>query len=370
MSTSIASAEKNIGDRVREYRNRLQMTQADLAERVGFNSSQIVSQIEAGTRELKARELHSVAQALHTTIQNLLSAEQPEIPEPRWRDRPPHGFESIEARFCLRCERYSLLEEWCGEKLSRDLPTLPFSKGHIPTQSEVERAADDIRTAMRLGGRPAVSLGEIIEEDYGVKVFYDSFEGSALCATGKFGNAILLNRDQVKWRRNFSLAHELYHLLLPANYDNAELEERHAQAFAAALLMPSSDLKAAVEARVQNHKIAVRELVAVAQEFNVSTEALLWRLSNLHLMSRDQVKTILAGPGIKAFEALGQRKNDRPDELPIRYIRLAYQAYNRGKIGVAKLAEFLETTAGELVATSDIWSTDTTLDEEAEITFA
>lgn len=366
---SVQTISPHIGARVREYRNSLKITQGELAERMGFNSSQIVSQIEAGSRELKARELVKVAEILHTSVQNLLSAEQAEIPESRWRDKPNEGFEPVEARFCLRCERYSLLEEWCGERLSRDFPSV-LAKGHLPTVGELERAAEDVRTAMKLGGRPAASLGEILEEDYGVKVFYDSFEGTALCASGKFGNAILLNRDNVKWRRNFSLAHELYHLLVPGVYEDEEIEERHAQVFASALLMPSSSLMAAIEAKVQNGKVPVRDLVVVAQEFHVSTEALLWRLCSLQRMSREQVRTLLTGGAIKAFESIGQRKNDHPDELPDRYIRLAYQAYNRGKIGLAKLAEFLETTAGQLVASSNIWNSDADLNEEAEIAFA
>jgi Zn-dependent peptidase ImmA (M78 family) len=223
---------------------------------------------------------------------------------------------------------------------------------------------------MQLGGRPASSLEEILQEDYGIKIFCDSFDGTALCVSGKFGKAILLNRDNVKWRRNFSLAHELFHLLVENVYQNSEKEEKHAQIFASSLLLPNGSLIALIDAKTREGKVPVRDLITIAQEFHVSTEALLWRLCNLQRMTPEHVKALIASGSIRAFEAIGARKNETPRDLPDRYIRLAYQAYGKGRIGTAKLAQFLETTSAELVADFEIWNSDVALDEEAEVAFA
>lgn len=368
MSEQLTST--HIGTRIKEHRLRLNLTQKQLAERMGIPALQTVSDIEAGHRELKARELVQAAEALMTSVQNLLSIEAPVFPEPRWRDKPESGFEEVEARFCSRCERYAQLEAWCGEQLMRDLPSPSLPKGHEPTLSDLERAADDVRAAMKLGGRPAASLAETLEEDYGIKIFYDAFHGPALCAAGRFGRAILLNHEDVRWRRNFSLAHELFHLLAEGFYKDQEKEEKHAQLFASALLLPTSSLATLLEPKVRDGKIAVRDLVAAAQEFQVSTEALLWKLHTVNKLKREQVLELVGSEIVRAFEAQGKRPNDKPDELPDRYVRLAYQAYNKGKLGLAKLAEFLETTAGEIVADSNIWSTDSERDEEAEVALA
>lgn len=361
-----------IGNRVRDYRTRLNMSQTELAGSLGLNSAQIVSQIESGDRELKARELVRAAEVLMTSVQNLLTDAPPEIPKARWRDKPSSGFESAEARLCLRCERYALLEEWCDERIDRDLPRISLSKDRIPKIGEVERAADEIRAAMELGGRPASSLKDSLEEDFGIKVFHDSFDGTALCVSGPFGKAILLNRDNVRGRRNFSLAHELFHLLVEGIYPDGEREqeEKHAQIFASSLLLPSASLIAILDAKANNGKIPVRDLVATAQDFHVSTEALLWRLCNLQRMTRDSVKALIAGDNLKAFEARGVRKSDRPDDLPDRFHRLAYEAYGRGRLGRNKLAQFLETTVSALSINSEIWNSDVAFDEEAEIAFA
>jgi XRE family transcriptional regulator, fatty acid utilization regulator len=261
---------------------------------LGFNSAQIVSQIDSGDRELKARELAKAAEVLMTSVQNLLTDAPLEVPSVRWRDKPGAGFASVEARLCLRCERYALLEDWCDERIHRDLPRISFSKDRVPKIGEVEWAADEIRIAMELGGRPASSLKAALEEDFGIKVFHDSFVGAALCISGLFGRAILLNRENVRGRRNFSLAHELFHLVVEGIYPQQaqDQEEKHAHIFASSLLLPSASLIALLDAKANNEKIPTRELVATAQDFHVSTSTLLWRLVNLQRMDREKVKPL------------------------------------------------------------------------------
>lgn len=361
-----------IGARVRDYRTRLNMSQAKLAHSLGLKSAQIVSQIESGQRELKAIELVKAAEVLMTSAQNLLTDAPLAIPTARWRDKPSSGFEDAEARLCLRCERYALLEEWCDERINRDLPGISFSKERIPKIGEVEKVADEVRITMELGGRPASSLKDTLEEDYGVKVFHDTFEGTALCVSSSFGKAILLNRNNVRGRRNFSLAHELYHLLAEGIYseEQHEQEEKHAHIFASSLLIPSSSVIAHLDAKANDGRILIRDLVSTAQDFHVSTEALLWRLCNLQRMGRDAVRGLIGSDSLKAFEAHSQRKSDIPEDLPERFTRLAFEAYRRGKLGKNKLAQFLETTASELPSNSDAWDMEVALDEEAEIALA
>jgi transcriptional regulator with XRE-family HTH domain len=141
-STSITP--QGIGARVREYRQRLNMTQDELADHMGVNSPEVISLIEAGGQELRARELLAVAGILQTSLQNLLSAEPVDLPDIRWCGPRPQRFEQLEARFSLRCERYSLLETWCGGCRHRRLPDLSFTSGHRPTWGELEMAAEEV----------------------------------------------------------------------------------------------------------------------------------------------------------------------------------------------------------------------------------
>src|SRR2546429_7171771 len=67
---------------------------------------------------------------------------------------------------------------------------------------------------MNLGRVPATSLTKVLEEDFGVKIFYrEELSGSAASAGGGFGQAILMNSSEAPWRRNYNFAHELFHLL-------------------------------------------------------------------------------------------------------------------------------------------------------------
>ena len=365
----LSGSPPSIGARIRHYRNRLNLSQHDLAAALNFKSAQIVSQIENDEREIKARELVLLAKALSTSVDNLLSASELHLPSARWRDRPSEGFEATEAKLCLRCERYALLEEWNDEGARRELPQGSLPRGRHSTPSDVELAANEIRAAMQLGGRPAASLQGVLEEWYGIRIFYDSFAGSGLCVDGEFGKAILLNRNQVRWRRNFSLAHEVFHLVAANCYGDPdrETEEKHANIFASALLLPSDSLLPPLDAKARNGKVALQDLILTAREFDVSTEALLWRLCNLRKLTAENVKDLTSNRAVLAFE---KWKLDLPPALPERFERLTYSAYQRGRIGKRKLAEFLEISVNQLAENPEISDPDLSLDEETEIAFA
>lgn len=118
---------------------------------------------------------------------------------------------------------------------------------------------------MDLGGRPAVSLREILEEDYGIKLFYDSFDGTSLYATGEFRKTILLNRDHGRCHSNLNLVCELFQLLIQDVGFEDDHQEQSAQIFALALLMPSSSLMEMMGVRAPRGKLPISDLVAMAQ---------------------------------------------------------------------------------------------------------
>jgi transcriptional regulator with XRE-family HTH domain len=71
----MADLQKMVGEKIRNSRTRLAITQQQLAEAADFSSAQIISQIEKGEREVKAVELFKLAKALKTDITQLLSME-------------------------------------------------------------------------------------------------------------------------------------------------------------------------------------------------------------------------------------------------------------------------------------------------------
>jgi XRE family transcriptional regulator, fatty acid utilization regulator len=343
-----------LGSRIKAARLRMRWSQKRLADALQWNSSQIVSNVESGERELKAWELAQIARILNTTFDTLLNPTTNREALVLWRAKPKDEERAgeIEAKFLTRCSRYAQLEKWCELPTPEELKPLSINSLETPIYA-VQKEAAIVRDAMKLGGRPACTLEKTLEEDYGVKIFYEDLgaSGSALCARNDFGSALLLNASEVPWRRNYSLAHELFHLMTPTQWDGERCEQL-ADAFASALLLPQESLTSSIHERTIGKKIQLERLVEIACEFGVSIDALCWRLVNLNILKRDKVLAELKPDSelrrIDHFSRRAYPSSEPQQGLPERYIRLAYLAYAKGKLGRSKLAEYLEISAYDL----------------------
>jgi len=360
--------KQTIAERIRAAREALGYTQQTLAELAGFANLQTISDIERGQREVKAWELVQLSRALHTDIDVLLGLRTATPPiRVLWRRGSLGKDGRREAQLIERARRFAQLEQWCGETSPSTLPNEEFE----PTQAtyrSVEDLADRYRRILDLGNIPAASLLTTLGETYGVKIFYEPLteevdgDSSAACVRGDFGAAVLLNASEAPWRRNFSLAHELFHLITWDSVEEAwardaavgeepewfEQLEKFANAFAANLLLPEESLGKYMDARADKGSIRYVDLINLARKFGVSTQALLYRLAKLRYIHQETVDRVLEDP---EFETLDRHSRhihwgDAPDTFPERYLRLAQQAYEREIIGPSKLAEFLEKPLG------------------------
>lgn len=356
---SSGDVHRHLAENIRSRREQLGLTQADLAARAGFSAPQIVSSIERNEREVKAVELAAIARALHCDLMDLFAGDSghEEAPVVAWRERPAVGAEDQAARFLQLCEWYALAEEWADEKRDCDLLDVRPPRG-APTVTWARSVAEEVRDTLGLGSLPAASLHQTLEERCGVKIFYfDDLIGSAACAQGAFGAGIALNATEVPWRRNFSLAHELFHLVTwddlgPEQDDTDAVWSAHieklANAFASSLLLPEAAVLKSLEAHRDEHGITWRGLVEVAREFDVSTEALLWRLVSLNLVSEKQVRQLLDNPGFRTIDHMTFAPIRAPDLLPERYLRLLETAYLRGEVSAGRVAEMTGQSLAEV----------------------
>ncbi len=361
------SAKSNLADLVRHHRERLQLTQQQLAERAGFSALQIISDIERGKRDVKAWELVHLAAALHTSSDVLLGLRQLGAPRVVWRRGSPCRSATREAQLLERARRYRQLEEWCDICLSKDLPNydlMPVSASY----SDATRIADQVRGLLELGSRPAASLTAVLEEDFGVKIFYEDLDGdqSAASVRGDFGAAVLMDSSEAPWRRNFSFGHELFHLVTwdavekTWQPDGGEADEPKwldrveslANAFSAHLLLPADQVALQFDSRFPAETVSDSDhwdLIELAREFGVSTSALVWRLVFLKRLTQQEAEELLANEEfIRKDKRSMVGRWYSPDPLPDRYRRLAVLAYEKGSLSRARLAEFLEVGLGEL----------------------
>jgi Zn-dependent peptidase ImmA (M78 family)/DNA-binding XRE family transcriptional regulator len=346
--------EVSLGARIRELRKKLGMTQKALANRVGVLHHQVISQIEKGKREVKAWELATIARSLHLEVAELLSA-GPARPQVLWRARGEAGSLEAGAEFLKRCREYKLLETLCDIEEPEELP-----QAKVDDFNGARRLADQCRKWFDLGSQPTASLVRVLENRFRVYMWYLPLtgKGSGACARGEFGQGILINREEAPWRRNYSLAHEVFHLLTWVHFGSEALvknenlwgkAERLADAFASQLLLPADAVLEKFESNVHDGQITRLSLVEIAREFDVSTEALLWRLVWLRRLAKKDVERVLADQNFRNLDRSTMHNywRDVP-RLPERFVRLAFGAYQRGRLTKSRLAELLETSLFDL----------------------
>jgi Zn-dependent peptidase ImmA (M78 family) len=234
------------------------------------------------------------------------------------------------------------------------------------------------RSRLGQGDAPIGDLLNLLDEQAGVRAFLvpvavQSWSGVAVRdRTNR--PCIAVNSKEDAYRRNFDLAHEYGHVLvhlsrsdqpqaridLAAGSGRQSPEERFADAFAAALLMPKRAVLDQLERTMRANKgrFTDEDLVHLAMHFGVSGQAMSLRLVSLGKLPRaahaqlwDRERTFKA-----LAEMLGYQVEDpetfwgAPAILPKRLRYLALKAYHQELISLSKLAELLREDAFELRA--------------------
>ena len=293
-----------LGSRLQEARKARRLTQQEVADKIGVARTTIVA-MEKGERRVQpaeivrlaalfGRDVHDlikqrpVLEGFTTLFRTLAARDEQEVAE---REAQVIEFQRL-------CEDYLELEELCGSPLTQRYP-LEYSVQATP----VNRAAEDIATQERnrlgLGDGPVLNLRDLLENDVGLRVFYmdlPSRIAGMFCYTDQLGGCIAVNARHPEERCRWSLAHEFGHFLTNRyNPDIAivytagrqSVQERLADGFAKYFLMPASGLSRRFNMlrRANAEVITPADLLTLADYFQVSFEALLRRLEDLHLLS-------------------------------------------------------------------------------------
>jgi len=135
---------------------------------------------------------------------------------------------------------------------------------------------------------------------------------TSLKASGKRDTKVNETGNDAPWRRNYDLAHEFFHLITWDYFSPEEIYKRNkhgknrieqlADVFASAFLLPEEELRNEFKKRIKKNHISYLDLTEIAREFDVSIEALLWRLVNLNLIEKDTVIKEFERGNIKDFD--------------------------------------------------------------------
>jgi Zn-dependent peptidase ImmA (M78 family) len=216
---------------------------------------------------------------------------------------------------------------------------------------DAHRAADQIRETWQLGDVPAEALRDAIERRMGAQVLFADapagLSGAAVQVPGY--STIIVNRNEPEGRRNFDLAHELFHVLTwdampPPRVDRLSIAstkgnrvEKLAENFAGALLMPAPTIGRLWGAREDDAEL-VDWLNRTATSLRVTSVALKWRLVVLGLLSKARAEEIsdesLANNG-------GLAQGSAPLPFNRAFIGRVYHAVEEGWLSLRKACGLL-----------------------------
>lgn len=363
-----------IGSRLQAARRALGLTQGDVGRQMDMAISTI-SAIEAGKRSVSGPELHAFARIYHRPIAYLFEEEHQESPAFQYLFRAAEH-DVLDRVSIVEFEKltrdYALLEELVG---ASPLPIPPdYSQFGFRTESDAEVLADMERSRLGLGDasiKEIRDLMDLLDSTVGVRTFLvpvQSSTWSGLVVRDPGGRpCIAVNAKDESYRRNFTLAHEYGHALVhmggpdtlvaridrEAESERLSADERFANAFASAFLMPRRAVLAQLERVLGagNGQFTDFDLVHLAMQFGVSGQAMSSRLVSLRKMPRHVHEEYWKGGSFKSLaQALGYNVEDWGLNvvLPTRYRYLALKAYDEGRVSLAKLAELLRENYYEL----------------------
>ncbi len=207
-----------------------------------------------------------------------------------------------------------------------------------------ERAADQLRSAWKLGRGPLPNVHELLE-DHGVKVFEvdadDCFDGLSGWA-GDVPVVVLATWMMADpTRKRFTALHELGHLAmrLPAKLDKKD-QERLCHRFAGAVLIPKEMFVQEFGAARQFRHMSLQELLAMKAQWGMSVGAIMYRATTLGLMTESSLEDYCIWAGKRGWRK-SEPKVWNGCETASRFKQLVHRASAQELITRSKAAGLL-----------------------------
>jgi Zn-dependent peptidase ImmA (M78 family)/DNA-binding XRE family transcriptional regulator len=345
-----------IGNRLKRAREAQGLSLRELESAIqGQVSAQAIGRYERDEMTPGSTVLLALAAALNVSPEYLLSEREIELVGVDFRKAPHTGVKeerAVEASVLDQVERYLELEELLpGVDQPWDAPA--DDAFEISRIEDAEQAADALRRLWRLGIDPIPSMAELLE-DKGVKVIAlnlpENVSGSKafVCRPDcEDVPAIVINQKHNGECQRFTLAHELAHLVLRFNGLKDAEQEKAADRFAGALLMPRD----MVLRLMGSHRtsISIGELAELKKIFKVSIASLVARCSQLGVLPKAAYGRLWSQIKYLGWNSPSSTEpHPLPAEAPQRMERLCLRAVTEDAISEARAAELLNVSLREL----------------------
>jgi Zn-dependent peptidase ImmA (M78 family)/DNA-binding XRE family transcriptional regulator len=325
----------SIGSRLQRARKGANVSQRDLAERVGL-SAMMISKYERDKSVPNSTMLLRFAKELGTKIDYFFRPESFSVELHAYRKHASLGKKNIEAikvRIQDWLERYLEVEDFFPqEKIQIDLPTYK-----VETMEDVERAAKALREAWNLGVDPIENLIQLLE-DKGIKVgLVSGFDDFDACTFTFDGHLVIASKSGISGdRQRFNIAHELGHLVLACQGDLDE--EKAANRFAGAFLVPAE--RAIFELGMVRRDLDVNELYLLKHKYGLSMQAWVYRAKDLNIISQNTAARLFKNFRVNYLHR-EEPGNPFPSEKPLRMEKLIYRALAEDLITRSKAGALL-----------------------------
>ncbi len=256
--------------------------------------------------------------------------------------------------------RESILEKYQNLQLDRNaLCKTLRQQFQFPVSAQKARKSDKV-------------VFEIFREKFynlGIYVFKDAFKDnsiSGLCVNDKNYPIIIINNAMSFARQNFTLFHELYHLISNTSgveiirdeyynelNDSQKAIEKECDCFANEFLVPTTDF----ELELKKQEITEKRIAELATLYSVSKEAIMYKLYALHIISADDyaaLKEYFYGDAIRSKQNNGDTKSSgnyyftKLSYLGHQYTGEVFSQYFSGKIDTYRASEMLSSKVEHL----------------------
>jgi Zn-dependent peptidase ImmA (M78 family) len=351
-----------IADRIKLARRKAGFSLRDLSDAMkGRVTAQAIGKYERAEDTPSSGVLMVLAEALGVSLNYLLDTQGIELTGVEFRTKSTttgRDRAHVETEVLEWIERYLQIELI----LELDSATWQSPFPHLRRLHEIadaEKLAREVRDAWKLGLDPILNMTELLEEK-GLKVLTVSLPdriSGFTCMVGRGEGredlpVIVVNNRFPLERRRLTLAHELFHRLIDADCLDDHEEEKAANLFAGAFLVPREHLLN----EVGKHRSALgyNEIIALKRLYRVSGAALLMRLRQLEIISQATLiyafQTIARGWRTQEPEELEEPKIRGERERARRFERLCYRALAEGLISITKAAELLRLPTSDVEA--------------------
>ncbi|WP_434970455.1 helix-turn-helix domain-containing protein [Microbacterium sp. bgisy207] len=290
----VASAEVDLGNRIRDLRKRASLSQEDLATAVRLDRT-VVNKIESGVRKVTALELSEIAVALGVRMTSFFEDPTPALVSHRSSQGLDTVDSKIDALLAAAAGDVEFLQQLGVPELAFDAVAEieSASIGHPQTNSEADDLAARARKLMGLDDEGPIKVLTAAVERLGLLAFTRDI-GSDTADAGtvilRHGGVCLVNSHTKVGRRRLALAHELGHYLVADDYtvdwriDNHSAQsvplESRLDRFARALLLPAAPTVALWRKYLQ-HVDERAAAVRIASAYRVDMATLSRRLREL-----------------------------------------------------------------------------------------